>query len=221
MPVDPHLVHAYWEIAAADLGRLRKALGGHCAGARAVLRFHESGRARSRDAAFFDVEIQPAARNWYVPLWSSDKTYWLELGFLAPDGRFLSAVRSNEIYVPRSEPSPRCEVRLWNPVRPASAHPDCRPPQVSNTPGNEPGCRTEWGARAESAHGAAADGGRQEAAEPGGRREPITAGIGSGPARFEGGACAQPGLSRGARPAPAADLAAECERRFAPGISSG
>ncbi len=221
MVVDPHLVHAYWEIGAAHLGRMRKSLGGHCAGARAVLRFHESGRARGAAAAFFDVEIQPAARNWYVPLWSSDKTYRLELGFLAPDGRFLSAARSNEIYVPRSEPSPRCEVRLWSPARRASAYADCRPPQARATPGNERGRRTERRAPAESAHGAALDDSAPEAARPGGRREPIPVGIGSGPARLEGDACAQPGLSGGVRSAPAADLTAECERRFVPGISSG
>src|SRR5580693_588605 len=59
LPVDPFLVYAYWDLAADPPPT---------AGARAILRFHESTVA-VKGSRSFDVDLDLAAGHWYVNLW--------------------------------------------------------------------------------------------------------------------------------------------------------
>lgn len=119
MEIDPWRVHAYWNVAEADLAAARTSLPDAGQGAALVLRFIDLSP-RTADAApphpRFDIEVQQARNNWYIGLWRDAKHYSAELGLRAPDGTFVGLVRSNEVETPRSGPSPeldfhRLEVR--------------------------------------------------------------------------------------------------------------
>lgn len=111
--VDPFHVHAYWELALTDrVEALQKLAARGLETPHWVLRFFDVTPAgpETRDShGQFDVAIAPEARNWYVHLWSSGRTYFVELG-LAGEGEFEPVCRSNVFELPRAEP-------------PASAHP--------------------------------------------------------------------------------------------------
>ncbi|MGH2769902.1 MAG: DUF4912 domain-containing protein [Actinomycetota bacterium] len=93
LPVDPYLVHAYWDLSRSDRQRASSASG--------ALRFFDVTSAEAR----FDVEIELAARNWYVPLRSPGKSYRVELGRRTEDGEFVAIAGSNPIEMPRASPS--------------------------------------------------------------------------------------------------------------------
>ncbi len=110
MEVEPRLIHAYWEVTSADaraaLGRMR--IWGRFA--TWILRFydvtciHFDGTNYHR---FFDIPIDLAPGNWYVHLWEGEKTYLAEIGPRAPNGRFVPVCRSDFVFVPRADASPR------------------------------------------------------------------------------------------------------------------
>ena len=97
LPIDPHHVHAYWEVtpadAAATLARLDRS---GVAEPKWVLRFHD---VTGGDLAHFDIDIDPDARNWYVELWSPDKTYLVELGVRCSN-QFSVVCQANPVHVP-------------------------------------------------------------------------------------------------------------------------
>ncbi len=88
MVVSPYLVHVYWDLSAKD----QKQSGPAC------LRFHDANAGGS-----FDVNVDLAARNWYVHLWSPEKRYSVELGLQHADS-FQPLARSNPIETPRAWP---------------------------------------------------------------------------------------------------------------------
>jgi hypothetical protein len=109
MAVDPYHIHAYWEVTAHDRKATVARLGREGAKARWVLRFYDVTYIDfdgTNAHGYFDQPIDLISGNWYVELWSSDKTYCAEIGALAPSGRFESACRSNFAQVPRAEASP-------------------------------------------------------------------------------------------------------------------
>lgn len=96
LPVEPYLVHAYWDISRDDLSKARRRLGEEYGESQQVLRFLELNDAVSQSTIdTFDVAIEFSARNWYVPLWSPDKTYRALLGLKTKNNRFFTLARSN------------------------------------------------------------------------------------------------------------------------------
>jgi hypothetical protein len=125
LPVDPYLIHAYWEIVGEDLEALRSRLGSAGGQAKPVLRFYDITYILfdgNNAHGFFDVEIDPGARNWYVHLWSPEKSYCADLGLKTPEGRFFPLRRSNVAQTPAAWPSIRQEER-YMPVGPIPAAP--------------------------------------------------------------------------------------------------
>jgi hypothetical protein len=114
MIVNPYLLHVYWQISGQDLENIQSTLGESLANARPVLRFYDitcilfDG---TNAHQIFDVEVDLRSMNWNVPIWSADKSYLIDLGYKAPDGRFYPMTRSNVVRVPRAEPSPRVAER--------------------------------------------------------------------------------------------------------------
>jgi len=90
--VDPYLVHAYWEVSPDTLREAKSRIGDS---AQAVLRFYEA-------SGSFDVDVDLRARNWYVSLWSADKSYRVDLGLR--DGGFVRLARSNVVSTPPALP---------------------------------------------------------------------------------------------------------------------
>jgi hypothetical protein len=110
LPVDPFLVYAYWDLTADPPPT---------AGARAILRFHESTVA-AKGSRTFDVDLDLAAGHWYVHLWSPDKVYEADLGLRTEDGAFFELAHSNTVRTPPSAPVPRA---VDDVVEPAIAPP--------------------------------------------------------------------------------------------------
>jgi hypothetical protein len=114
MTVNPCLLHVYWQISQRDLETLRHTLHESLANVRLVLRFYDitcilfDG---TNAHHIFDVEVDLPTMKWNVPIWSADKSYVIDLGYKAPDGRFYPLARSNVVRVPRAEPSPRVAER--------------------------------------------------------------------------------------------------------------
>lgn len=99
MPVDPFLIYAYWDFSPEDwnkVQRLRKPV---------VLRIYDVTMIRfdgTNAHSFFDVPVNPGGKNWYVRLWSAEKSLCADLGWLLPNGSFRPIVRSNVIHTPRA-----------------------------------------------------------------------------------------------------------------------
>jgi hypothetical protein len=115
--IEPHWIHAYWEIAAPDCEAARTKAGDGAW----VLRFYdvtgvEFDGANARDS--FDVPVDVSAGNWYVNLWSGGKTYCAEIGLRA-DGAFVPVSRSGVVQVPAATAAP-CAEAEWMKVEPVT-----------------------------------------------------------------------------------------------------
>jgi hypothetical protein len=113
MPVDPFLIHAYWDFSPGDWEKVRRHRRP------AVLRIYDVTMIRfdgTNAHSHFDVPLALDAQNWYVPLWSAEKSLCADLGWPLPDGSFRTLVRSNVIQTPRAGVSIFEEAR-WVEVR--------------------------------------------------------------------------------------------------------
>lgn len=110
MTINPYLVHVWWQISGQHLEAVQAVLGGPPTDARPALRFYDitcilfDGTNAHQT---FDVEVDLRTRKWNVSLWSADKSYVIDLGYKASDGRFHQIARSNIVNLPRSGPSLR------------------------------------------------------------------------------------------------------------------
>ena len=91
LPVDPYLVHVYWEVSGSGTGFVKALVEVGALRPQAILRFHDVtsmpvGGVRAEGS--FDVKVDVEARNWYVRLLSPEKSYVVDLGFRGRDGRF-------------------------------------------------------------------------------------------------------------------------------------
>jgi hypothetical protein len=102
---DPHWLYAYWELNAEALNGARSAMGEAVFfQSQRVLRVYDitdvdfdGGNANS----FFDIHVGEVLC-WYVHVPQADRAYCSDIGFLTPDGRFFTVVRSNVIRTPRN-----------------------------------------------------------------------------------------------------------------------
>ena len=120
--IEPHWVHAYWEITVEDHAKAVKLCGAQAEQAAWVLRFYDVSGVRfdganARDT--FDVPVDLSAGNWYVNLWAGGKSYCAEIGLRAPDGAFAAVIRSGVVDVPADAESPHLETE-WMKVEAAS-----------------------------------------------------------------------------------------------------
>ena len=102
---DAYWLHAYWELTRQSVERARVALGQHWHAARPVLRVSEitsDGTTSTVRKLVRDIEIHGGVNNWYVDVRDPPKSYQLDIGYLASDGRLLSLARSNVVTTPQS-----------------------------------------------------------------------------------------------------------------------
>ncbi len=105
---DPYWVHAYWEVTRETLLKARASLGDDWHHARSILRIYDiTGVEFDGDNAnsHFDVEVSGGADNWYINTRVPNRTYCVDIGLLAPDGKFIMLARSNRATTPRDVPS--------------------------------------------------------------------------------------------------------------------
>jgi len=102
LPVNPHLIHVYWELAAHDweeVSRIFSRLGPR---AHPVLRFYSGTRAHFEAANasnWFEVEIALAAGSWYVRLENPARFYRVDLALRTKVG-FRRLAQSNVAPIP-------------------------------------------------------------------------------------------------------------------------
>ncbi len=107
LPVDPYVVHVYWEVSGSGMGLVKALVEEGSLRPQAVLRFHDVTAlpvGGVRAAGSFDVEVDIESRNWYVRLLSPERSYVVDLGFRGRDGRFHRIARSNRAETPRAWP---------------------------------------------------------------------------------------------------------------------
>jgi len=112
LPVDPYLVHVYWEVSGSGMGFVKALVEEGSLRPQVVLRFHDVTAlpvGGLRAAGSFDVEIDIESRNWYVHLLSPERSYVVDLGFRGRDGRFQRIARSNRAETPRAWPCAEAE----------------------------------------------------------------------------------------------------------------
>ena len=102
---DAYWLHAYWELARQSIERTRVALGQGWHASRPVLRLAEvtqDGTTSTVRRIVRDIEIHGGVSNWYVDVTDPPRTFQMDIGYLAPDGKFLSLARSNVVTTPRA-----------------------------------------------------------------------------------------------------------------------
>jgi hypothetical protein len=222
LPVHPYLIHAYWELTAEDLARVKRQLGEGQGRAKPVLRFYDITSIEfdgTNAHSYFDVEIDLGTKNWYVPLWSPEKSYIADLGFKRADGEYLAIARSSVAHTPRAWPSTRVETRYMN------VREECR--DVETAPDSTPAGDTQADREGESVNpeGKAA---KPEPAAGAGKRldlseipPPIDT---SKPLSRKPDPLYDPqrgkGLASKADEPRIFDFTELCEQKFAPGVSS-
>ena len=112
LPVEPYLIHAYWDVTSNDIEKAKQRLGDDYGQSQAVLRFYDVTNIiydGTNAHGFFDVDIDLQSKDWYVDLWSPDKSYFVDLGFKTGDGFFLPVTRSSVAKTPCAWPAPKAD----------------------------------------------------------------------------------------------------------------
>jgi hypothetical protein len=112
LPVEPYLLHIYWEVTPVELQRAKDQLCDEHGQSQAILRCYDVTNIifdGTNAHGSFDVCIDLLATSWYVHLWSPEKSYFVELGFRTKDGRFYPIARSNIAEIPPDWPAPKSD----------------------------------------------------------------------------------------------------------------
>jgi hypothetical protein len=114
LPVEPYLLHVYWEVTPVDLEKAKHQIDEEHGQSQAILRCYDVTNIIFDGAnanGSFDVQIDLPAKSWYVHLWSPEKSYFVEVGFKTEDGRFYPIARSNIAETPSDRPAPKSDER--------------------------------------------------------------------------------------------------------------
>ena len=105
---DAYWLHAYWEISSRAIGRARAAMAEQWHTARPVLRVIRAQSASTTSTAESverDIDIHGGVNNWYIDVSDPPKTFRVEIGYLAANGKFFSLARSNSVTTPKTNSS--------------------------------------------------------------------------------------------------------------------
>jgi hypothetical protein len=104
MVQDPKWLFSYWEIQKDVVDSVLHTLGSLAHGAKMVLRVYDvtdiifdGGNAHK----YFDIEVTGGARNWYIHVGEPNRSFCVDIGFLATNGIFRTLCRSNTVRTPR------------------------------------------------------------------------------------------------------------------------
>ncbi len=103
LPRDPQWSYVYWDVPNDHKDELRRQGGNQLA-----LRLYDVTDIDINTRAPHSMQEYPCdemAREWYLPVPVSDRTYIVELGYRAMDGRWLSLVSSPRVHIPPVYPS--------------------------------------------------------------------------------------------------------------------
>lgn len=101
MARDPYIAYSYWELPQARLEKEKAWFGWDsklCVRLYDVTGVNFDG---ANAAGYFDQEVYERVGAWYFDLGRPTHVFCADLGLLAPNGRFLTIVRSNTVTMPR------------------------------------------------------------------------------------------------------------------------
>ena len=104
MVMDPEWLFTYWELRQDVIDSARNTLIPLAEGAKTILRVYDvtdiifNGYNAHK---YFDIEVVGGARSWYIPVGEPNRSFCVDIGFLAPDGTFRVLSRSNTVRTPR------------------------------------------------------------------------------------------------------------------------
>ena len=101
MARDPYMALSYWELPQTRLEKEKAWFGWDsklCVRVYDVTGIQFDG---SNAAAYFDQEVYERVGSWYFDFGRPTHSFCADLGLIAPNGRFLTLVRSNRVTMPR------------------------------------------------------------------------------------------------------------------------
>ncbi|GAB6157946.1 hypothetical protein JCM39194_11460 [Desulfotomaculum varum] len=119
---DPNWLYAYWEISADQYESFVRRYGeaAWCA-ARPVLRVYDitglpedSPLTAHTAHCCREILIDPYADNWFIEIGQPNRSFYLELGRLLPDGRYIKLLTSNRVSMPGNSISSKIDEEwMW------------------------------------------------------------------------------------------------------------
>ncbi len=100
----PHWLHAFWEITPRSIARAQAALGQEWHGARPTLRvlqLENAIQASPSERVVREIAVHGGVKNWFIDVRDPLRCR-VEIGYLAPSGRFHALARSNAVTTPTS-----------------------------------------------------------------------------------------------------------------------
>ncbi len=100
--LDPHWLHACWNVTHRAIDRIRLTMAESWHGARPTLRLYETASGQSAGSAerpIRDIEVHGGVRNWFIDVGGS-RGYRVAIGYKSADGEFYSIARSNVVVPP-------------------------------------------------------------------------------------------------------------------------
>ncbi len=97
---DTHWIYSYWEIQKDHQDENLAKLGGSWESVMSVLRVYDVTDPGGAPV-FFDIVLRNMVTSWYINV-LPNHSYFVEIGLLHRDGRYISLARSNYVTTPRS-----------------------------------------------------------------------------------------------------------------------
>ena len=101
---DPYWLHACWEVSRQSVERARAAMAEHWHTAQPTLRVLEvetGATTSTAERVVRDITVHGGVKNWYVDVKDPPKSYRVDLGYLAANGKFFVVSRSNIVSTPQ------------------------------------------------------------------------------------------------------------------------
>ncbi|HVX63491.1 MAG TPA: DUF4912 domain-containing protein [Pirellulales bacterium] len=114
----PYWLHAYWELTRQGVERAEAAMSQEWHAAQPVLRVFEvsaNGTTSSSETLLRDIVIHGGVNNWYIDVNDPPKSFRVDIGYLAPSGKFFVLARSNVVTTPKAAASDAIDEN-WNEV---------------------------------------------------------------------------------------------------------
>lgn len=96
---DPYWLYTYWEIQEPHQHKALEQLGGSWNNVKSVLRVYDVSD--SGKPSFYDIALSGMANTWYLDV-HPNHSFYVEIGLLHNDGRFIVLARSNTVTTPRA-----------------------------------------------------------------------------------------------------------------------
>ena len=102
---DPFWLHAYWEITRQAIQRAEAALSQDWHNCKPILRLLDvtsNDTTYSSETIIQDIEIHGGCNSWYINVKTPPRSYRIDIGYLAKNGKFYVLSRSNVVTTPRA-----------------------------------------------------------------------------------------------------------------------